>query len=199
MDFKDPRNPMWPHKFEFIPFDSGRVMYQIPPNETRRIAHYSLTMDYTVIHHNWFYLDEDVVHNSNNLSDKEVGGHYPKDVDIQLRSVLRPQWPWILAQCFLMGDINPYISNIRLLALLYTLDNFGVPVPEGYLREFSVPKFTDKFTLEQPTLVDWLRLMYPVVASFGSRFHNPSSMLKDTYGHLLSKCRPHDKKSDMLK
>lgn len=209
MDSTTPQDPMWPSIFEFIPGSPDNVIIDFPPDETRRVVQYKVTLGNNItFHHDWIYFDEDIVYQGgrpiNRTEHTYVNPHgeflkenYPKDLDIKLRSILRPQWPWILGHCFLMGDISPSISNVRLLALLYTLDTFGDP--EGHLREFSVPTFTDKFTLESSTLENWLKLMYPVVASFGSRFHTPTSLVKDQYGHLLSECRPRDGHSDILR
>lgn len=187
-DSSHSQSPLWPERFEFIPFDAGRVLYEIPEPITRPIGHYSIVLNHMIVESAWIYLDEDAMFGEDSSDDED--NRYDKKLDIRYRSVLRPQWPWILGHCLVVGDIAPYISNVRLLALLYALDNFGNPKLHNHLQKFSVPKFTKEFTLKQETLNEWLNLMYPVVASFGSRFRDPCSLIKNSYGPLLLQCGP---------
>lgn len=190
-----PQSPMWPEIFEFIPFDETKVAYRIPDHITRPIGHYSVVLENMTIESNWIFLDEDALFGEDVSNDED--DRYNKEFDLQYRSVLRPQWPWILAQCLLMGDIEPYIANARLMALLYALDKFGHRRAHFHLRKFSAPRFTTNFTLEHETVTEWLTIMYPVVASFGSRFYEPCSIIKESYEQLLSECRPGNPKEMM--
>jgi hypothetical protein len=86
----------------------------------------------------------------------------------------------------MMGDINPEIGNVRLLVLLYTLDEFGDP--DGLLKEFSAVKFKRRFELSQKSLDKWMKIMYPVVGLIRSWFHGPCEIADAEYSHLLPKC-----------
>jgi hypothetical protein len=146
-----------------------------------------------ITHHEWIYLDEDTF-------DGIYAGGEGEDVGIpegnekmrkkgsDYRAVIRPQWPWpwILTQCLMVGDINSEVGNVRLLALLYTLDEFGDP--NGLLNEFSAVNFTRRFELSTKSLHKWMMIMYPVVGLIQSWFHNPCEVVKDHYSHLLLKC-----------
>jgi hypothetical protein len=96
---------------------------------------------------------------------------------------LSPHWPWIFGLCSLMGDINPLIAKVRLKLILDALTEYKDP--NGYLKEFVAPRFSDSFELSWDSLDKWLRIVYPVTASIQSRYRPPCDFVPKKYKRFL--------------
>jgi hypothetical protein len=104
-------------------------------------------------------------------------------VDISRANEHFPQWPWIFSHCAAMGDINPQISTMRLSLLLDSIAEFGDP--NGNLAVFGAHNSsTRRWDMTERSFDRWMKLMYPVTAEIGSRFHCPCDYPAGRYGHL---------------
>lgn len=81
-----------------------------------------------------------------------------------------------------MGDIDHAIARTRLEVLVQTAQR--TPQAAPLFNQFFAPKFTDGFDFSRAEVNRWLQVMYPVVSSLRSRFHPPSNIISETYGHL---------------
>jgi len=162
------QSPVWPVSFEFKPMDRETVDTDC---DQRPKGHFSLVISDTVEQTGAFYLD---------VLDKDGMDDF------------LPQWPWILGHCALMGDINPSIAEIRLQALISTTHQCEERDEYVHIQKFKAPKSFDRFDMTYEGLDAWMKIMYPVVASFGSKLATPCKVMKDNYGHLLSQCKPQD-------
>jgi hypothetical protein len=162
------QSPVWPVSFEFKPIDPEAV---IPDRHERLRGHFSLVISETVEQTGAVYIDE---LNEDGMDD------------------FLPQWPWILGHCALMGDINPSIAEIRLQALISTTHQCEERDEYVHLQKFKAPKSFNRFDMTYESMDAWMKIMYPVVASFGSKLDTPCKVMKDNYGHLLSQCKPQD-------
>lgn len=169
--FSDPRSPVRPLFMEFRPFGSENVEdWGKPADEeyrTRKIGHFSFTINNLEPTRGWIYLD--------------------KEPEECLRSLI-PYWPYVLAQCALMGDIHPNIAKVRLIALNTAIEQHKNAA--AYLEEFICPKFMNRFSMDSSLIDKWMRIMYPVVGAIASLHRPACNTVSESYGHLLAQCRP---------
>lgn len=165
------QSPVWPVSFEFKPITRENTDWTPRSDPERPQGRVALVISDTV---------------------EQVGTVYLDDLDEDGMDAFLPQWPWILGHCALMGDINPSIADIRLQALISTIHQCEEREEYIHIQKFKAPKCFDRFDMTYESMDAWMRLMYPVVASFGSKLSTPCKVMKDNYGHLLSQCKPQD-------
>jgi len=168
------QSPVWPVSFEFkpIPPESMDWIPMKDPNSRQRPqGRFTLIISDTI---------------------EQMGTVYLDNLDKDGMDAFLPQWPWILGHCALMGDINPSIADIRLQALISTVHQCEERDEYVHLQKFKAPKCFDRFEMTYDNMDAWMKIMYPVVASFGSKLSTPCKVMKDNYGHLLLQCKPQD-------
>lgn len=161
------QSPVWPVSFEFVdlyPEDNPNYKHEA-------IGRYRLAINYEAVR-------------SGFVSISPIKGD-----DAGLNAPL-PQWPWIFGQVSLMGDIHPEIAIIRLCHLVNIVKKFRNWDTNGYLDKFQAPKPFKRLEMTKESFDDWMKLMYPAVACFGSKFHPPSEVMDYNFGHLLRQCKP---------
>jgi hypothetical protein len=155
------RSPVFPVSFEFKPnaYGTNPLQHESDYN-SRPIGHYALTINDWPVSQGWAYLD---------------------DADGELLSWPCPQWPWVLGQCCLMGDINPTIARIRLELLIDTIRCFA---DRSNFNLFVTPPFSTKFEIAWAGMDSWMRMMYLVTSEIRSRFSSPCKSIRKRYGNL---------------
>lgn len=93
-----------------------------------------------------------------------------------------PQWPWIYAHCSAVGDLLAGLALIRANLLLDAIEKFDDI--NGKLEEFIAPPTARQWDISAQSFDRWMKLMYPVTSSIRSRFHSPSDLMSQRYGHL---------------
>lgn len=161
------QSPVWPVSFEFEdwypdPDDEADYLNR----EDGSMVYYRLTINHKAMHEGYV-----------NVNDTK---------DDTLNAPL-PQWPWVLGQVSLMGDILPEIATIRLYTLVSTVRTL-LYNGKKYMDKFQMPKPFKRFEMTEESLDEWLNLMYPAVACIGSKFYPPIKVMDYKFGHLLRQC-----------
>jgi hypothetical protein len=178
-DDMHPRSPVIPVSFQWRTFAPRHNDRLNPEEPVGQFTHYNLIM-------NGISLNRDCV-------DLKLG-----DYDDYL-----PGWPYIFAQCTVMGDISPVICKIRYQSISVTLQAFPqigailpqykgpIPLPDestwkpaiNILDNVEVMA-AEPFIVEREDVDRWMEYMYAVTSQLRSRFHSPCDFATKQYGHL---------------
>lgn len=82
-----------------------------------------------------------------------------------------------------MGDVSLWMAEVRMSLLTNTV--YAFPDHGRVLAPFDAPRGIQKWEISDESFDRWMKIMYPVVGSIGSRFHSPCDYPSKLYGHLV--------------